>query len=142
MDLRAYKPADRDGCLGVFDSNIPESFDSAQRAAFAAFLASPGGSYFVLDHDGAIAACGGYALENPDLASVTWLMVRRDLHRNGLGRFLLFSAMRKLSAEADPTILRLETTASAAPFFEKQGFRTTEQAGEKIEMRKKLKVCQ
>jgi GNAT superfamily N-acetyltransferase len=148
MDLREYQSNDRDGCLAVFDSIIPDSFHPQERAAFSGFLDGPAGSYFVLDHDGAIVGCGGFAFENADLASVTWLMVRKDLHGNGLGRLLVFNAMRKLAVGADPTMVRLETTPQAAGFFTKQGFRVAEQVQDgvapgfdRVEMVKKLKVC-
>ncbi|MBL8233936.1 MAG: GNAT family N-acetyltransferase [Bryobacterales bacterium] len=148
MDLRSYQPADREACLAVFDSNLPEHFHISEREEFAAFLHAPPGSYFVIEHDGALVACGGHAMERPDLASLTWLMVRRDLHRNGLGKFLVFAAMRKLSATGNPALVRLHTVPAAAPFFEKLGFRVTNQTPDgiapgfdRVEMLKKLKVC-
>jgi N-acetylglutamate synthase-like GNAT family acetyltransferase len=148
MDLRAYQPADRAACLAVFDSNLPEYFHQQEREEFAAFLDAPRGEYFVLEHDGAVVGCGGYAMEHADLASLTWLMVRRDLQCNGLGKFLVYAAMRKLSGGADPAMLRLHTTPPAAGFFEKLGFREVERVADgiapgldRVEMRKKLKVC-
>ncbi|HUQ90259.1 MAG TPA: GNAT family N-acetyltransferase [Bryobacteraceae bacterium] len=140
MDLRTYQPADKDGCLAAFDSNVPAFFQTPDRAAIEAFLDEPPGTFLVLDHDGVVAGCGGYTFEHPDLASIRWLMVRRDLHGNGLGRFLLFSAMRKLTAEGDPAMLRVTSTPAAAGFFEKQGFRSSA-ATTHLEMVKKLKVC-
>ncbi|MFN0166664.1 MAG: GNAT family N-acetyltransferase [Bryobacteraceae bacterium] len=148
MDLRPYQPDDREGCLAVFDSNLPEFFHPGERPDFAGFLDRPDGSYFVLDHDGVVVGCGGYAIENADLASICWLMVRHDLHRNGLGKFLLFAAMRKATAQGDPTRVRLDTTPQVAAFFEKQGFRVQEVTPDgiapgfdRVEMVKKMKVC-
>jgi ribosomal protein S18 acetylase RimI-like enzyme len=148
MDLRPYQPSDQTGCLAVFDSNCPDFFAAGEREEFANFLASPDGAYFVLDHDGAIAGCGGYAAENPQLASITWTMVRRDLHRNGLGRLLLFAAMKKLTASANVSHVRLHTSPACAAFFEKQGFRVAEVTPDgiapgmdRVEMLKKLQVC-
>jgi N-acetylglutamate synthase-like GNAT family acetyltransferase len=141
MDLRRYQTSDREGCLAVFDSNSPDFAHARERAAFAAFLDNPPGPYFVLDHDGVIAGCGGYAFENPDLASLCWILVRRDLHRNGLGRLLVFSALRKITQDGDPMMVRLRATPLTAAFFEKQGFRAVETTGDGVEMSKKLKVC-
>jgi len=148
MDLREYQTSDRDRCLHVFDSNVPDAFHPSERTDFAAFLDGPVGAYFVLDHDGDAVGCGGYAMENGDLASITWLMVRKDLHGNGLGRLLVFNAMRKLAAQADPAMVRLSTSPQAAGFFGKQGFRVTEEVADgiapamaRVEMVKKLKVC-
>jgi hypothetical protein len=65
-----------------------------------------------------------------------------------LGRLLVFNAMRKLAAEADPMLVRLSTSPQAAGFFAKQGFRVTEEVADgiapgmaRVEMVKKLKVC-
>lgn len=148
MELRPWTPADREACLAVFDTNAPDYFHLQERAPFAAFLDHPSGSYFVADHEGMIAACGGFALESPDVARLTWLMVRRDLQKSGVGRLLVFTAMKKLSAEAGPAMLRLHTTLAAAGFFEKLGFRSVETIPDgiapgmdRVEMVKKLKVC-
>ncbi|MCC6365562.1 MAG: GNAT family N-acetyltransferase [Bryobacterales bacterium] len=141
MDFRPYQTTDREGCLAVFDSNAPEFLHASERAGFAAFLDNPPGPYFVLEHDGSVAGCGGYAFETPDMASLCWILVRRDLHRNGLGRLLVFSALRKITQDGDPMMVRLHATPLTAAFFEKQGFRMMETAGDGVEMRKKLKVC-
>lgn len=140
MDLRPYQITDREGCLAVFDSNTPE-WNTGEREASEAFLSNPPGPYFVLEHDGAVAGCGGFAFENPGLASLCWIMVRDGLHRNGLGRLLVFSAMRKMTQEGDPEMARLNTSPRSAGFFEKQGFHVLEINGDNVEMRKKMKVC-
>lgn len=135
-------------CLAVFDRNLPEYFHEQEREEFAAFLDAPAGAYFVVEHEGAVVGCAGYVLEDAELASLTWLMVRRDLQRSGLGKFLAFSAMRRLSRDADPAMLRLHTTPAVSGFFEKLGFRVVERIADgiapgldRVEMRKKLKVC-
>lgn len=140
MDLRPYQSSDRAGCLQVFDSNAPSAFHPDERDSFAAFLDAPG-SYFVLDHDGAIAGCGGFTSNSDGLAALTWIMVRKDLHGNGLGRLLVFSAMRKLTADADPMLVRLTTVPQSTGFFLKQGFREETVDRGRIGMVKKLKVC-
>lgn len=137
MDVRPFTSADRDGCLAVFDSNVPEYLDPRRREAFSEHLANPPGPYFVMEHDGAIAGCGGYAEE-----SLNWILVRRDLHRNGLGRFLTFLCLKKLSAERPVSLVRVDTAAAGAAFFEKQGFRPARVLADgRLEMIKKLEVC-
>lgn len=148
MDFRSYQPADRETCLALFDTNLPEHFHSQERDEFAKFLHAPHGPYFVMEHDGALVGCVGYARERADLAALTWLMVRRDLHKNGLGKFLVFATMRKLSADGDPALLRLHTVPTAVGFFEKLGFRVTNRLTDgtgpetgRVEMVKKMNVC-
>lgn len=148
MELRAYQSTDVDACLAVFDSNFPEFFDSSEREEFAVFLRAPKCDYLVAEHDGVIVGCGGVAMEHAELASVTWLMVRRDLHKNGVGRLLMFSGIRRLAGLGDPTMLRLHTTPQIAGFFRKLGFHEVERVADgiapgldRVEMLKKLRVC-
>ncbi|WP_293680304.1 GNAT family N-acetyltransferase [uncultured Phenylobacterium sp.] len=140
MEIRPYEPADRAACLAVFDSNTPRYFDPAGREAFESFLANAARPpYFVMDHDGAIVGCGGYAI-GPESATLGWGMVRADLHGQGLGRFLLMYRLREIGKVSTVALVRVETSAQAAGFYEKQGFRVTAEAG-RIAMTKKLTVC-
>ncbi len=149
MDLQPYLPADREGCLAVFDSNTPRFFDPAERMEFESFLDQPNCVYFVMKHEDRIVGCGGYAIAGEEkLASLVWGMVRSDLHQNGLGRFLLMFRLREIAKQNGIEAVRLSTSQHTAPFFEKQGFRITgvTQNGyasglDRIEMVKRLIVC-
>ena len=71
--FRPYLPADTDTCLDIFDSNTPRFFDPSERDKFARFLIDPVGSYFVVEREGEILACGGYlVLADPSMAELTW----------------------------------------------------------------------
>lgn len=157
MDVRPYQPADCEACLAVFDSNLPDYFAPHERAGFAKFLDSLSNSgngerstYFVMDHDGTIAGCGGYAIgDHPNSARLTWGMVRRELQRQGLGRFLLLYRLREMTRRHSTIeMVALETTPRSAPFFESQGFRivSTTPGGyapglDRVEMAKRMIVC-
>ncbi|MBS1824336.1 MAG: GNAT family N-acetyltransferase [Acidobacteria bacterium] len=139
MDIRTFTPADKSQCLALFDGNMPVFFDQAERHAFEAWLDAPQGSYFVMEHEGTVVGCGGVALENPQLASLTWTIVQAGLQRQGLGRFLVFYCLRSLP----PTVthVRLTTIPAVTGFFEKQGFHVQSSAAREVEMIKKLQVC-
>ena len=126
MEIRPYTAADREACLAVFDSNVPDFFRLEERPQLEAFLADPRAAYFVMEHDGAIAGCGGhYRLDNdPSQARLIWGMVRRELHRHGLGRFLLLYRIREITKMGGVQTVRLDTSQHAAPFFQRQGFKT------------------
>jgi N-acetylglutamate synthase-like GNAT family acetyltransferase len=143
MDVRTYQAGDLDACLRIFDSNVPEYFSGAARAEFEAFLRSAMGSYYVMEHDGNLVGCGGFARETePGLVSLTWGMIRRDLHRQGLGRFLLFYRLKEIGKLEGVTIVRLRTISSTAAFFERAGsFRVSGDDGHSVTMLKKLAVC-
>ncbi|HEX8430709.1 MAG TPA: hypothetical protein VF625_05455, partial [Longimicrobium sp.] len=63
MRVRDYTTADRDPCLAVFDSNVPDFFVPAERGEFAAFLDALPGPYLVVESAaGTVVGCGGYAV--------------------------------------------------------------------------------
>lgn len=151
MEARRYATQDRDACLLLFDSNTPEYFLPQERVQFEAWLDSNPEHYFVLEHDGLIVACGGFALppSGSTMASLTWGMVGRQWRRQGLGRFLLMFRMREMSKSgAEIQMVNLETTPQAAPFFASQGFQTARVIKDgyapgldKLQMVRKMAVC-
>lgn len=144
MEVRPYGPNDLAACLRLFDTNLPHYFTALERGQFEAFLESGLGSYYVLDNEGDLLGCGGFR-GGPEagLASLTWGMVRHDLHRRGLGKFLLFYRLREIGKLAGVTRVQVEATQHAVGFFEKaSGFRVVAQEPDgRVTMVKKLAVC-
>lgn len=143
MEIRTYQLQDLEACLRLFDTNLPQHFAAHERPLFEAFLRSPSGSYFVMEKDGELLGCGGFAREGePGLVSLTWGMVRGDLHRNGLGRFLLFYRLKEIGKLPGVSMVQLKTMPHTAPFFEKAGtFRVVGEEGGLVTMAKRLEVC-
>jgi len=149
MDVRPYVAADREACLAVFDSNVPDFFRAGERVEFEKFLDTPKCAYFVMDLDDGIAGCGGYYVtEEKIVARMVWGMVRRELHRKGLGRFLLLYRLHEVGAAGTVQLVQLDTSQKAAPFFASQGFKLTNVikdgygAGlDRVRMTMKLAVC-
>ena len=124
MFLRGYSPADREACLLIFESNVPDFFLESERAVFGAFLKELPGPYFVIEDDaGAVVACGGYAVEpQTRQADLCWGMVRRDLHRRGIGDFLLRERLSSLASHEEIQAVRLDTTQLTSAYYERVGF--------------------
>jgi N-acetylglutamate synthase-like GNAT family acetyltransferase len=142
MDARPYQPRDRAGCLQVFDSLTPHLIAPEARHYFETFLDEPDCPYFVLEHEDAIAGCGGFAVSlSEDTARLLWGMIRSDLQRLGLGRFLLLYRMREIGKTGTVETVHAETSLQSAPFFEMQGFRVRGVADGRVELTKKLTVC-
>lgn len=120
--FRPYQSADKAACLALFDSNVPEFFDSSERAMFAEFLDGPRGAYHVLEEAGRITGCGGYAREKSGQARFTWGMVARSHHGRGLGRLLAQHRLDAIVKSGAFTEAELFTTPAVAPFFAKFGF--------------------
>lgn len=144
MEVRPYSLNDLAACLRLFDSNRPHDFAAGERGPFEVFLAAPFGNYYVLENDGDLLGCGGFTVEpEAGLASLTWGMVRHDLHRHGLGKFLLFYRLREIGKLAGMMMVKLETTEHTVGFFEKAGgFRVVKHEPDgRVTMVKKLAVC-
>ena len=131
MDLRPYQPDDRDACMAMMD-----------RPGFDRFLDALSCPYFVMEHDGAIVACGGYQLEVEEKqARLVWGMVGPQWRKMGLGRLLLMYRLREIGKVNGIERVVMETSPEAAPFFEKQGFKVIQVLEDRVEMVKRLIVC-
>lgn len=106
----------------MFEANTPAFFDPSERAEFAGFLHDPG-AYLVLTDGRVVVGCGGIA-PCGTTATLTWGMVARDRHRQGLGLQLL-QARVDLARAAGMTALSCETSQHSRGFYERQGFRVT-----------------
>ena len=129
MEIRAYTPADREGCLTALETVAPE-----QRLAFEAYLDSAP-TLFVAEHDGRIAGFGGIEVADAS-ARLVWGTVRRDVQRMGLGRFLLMYRLKEISKRGNYEYVAAAAPDSARAFFLAQGFH--ENGGV---MTKRLTVC-
>ena len=121
--IRGFESNDRDACLQVFDTNVPEFFRDPEREEFERFLDDLPGPYIVLQRGAEVIGCGGYALrEAGEVADLCWGMIRRDHHRTGLGAEL--AAMRVRLALEDPRVreLALSTSQHTVGFYQKVGF--------------------
>jgi len=126
MNIRSYSQSDRHACLEILKSNTPEFFIVMDSESYVAFLDNLPGPYFVLEEFGQIAACGGWAMDPDGVADLTWAMVRRDLHRRGLGRELLRFRLDAIDNETRATLVRVRTTQLVQGFFVREGFSVVE----------------
>lgn len=128
VTIRPWVESDRDGCLAVFDSNVPDFFVEDERPGFEEFLGDLPGPYLVLvGADGAVVGCGGWAVETGTAtADLCWGMVRRDLHGRGLGRLLTEARIAGVRAEGRVRIVALHTSQHTTGFYERLGFATGE----------------
>src|SRR5947208_16948619 len=108
MDVRPYSAADREACLGVFDS-----IAYGERIPFEEFLEALPGPYFVMEHDGTIVGCGGFQLE-PSVAWLKWGMIHRDWQRRGLGRLLLMYRLKEINKAGGVQMVRAAAPLAVA----------------------------
>lgn len=141
MKIRKYFPSDFEGCMAVFDSNLPLYFDHSERALFETWLLHCGNnaieyqspaysntefdSYEVLeDENGKIMGCGGYYICKDLLeARMAWGMIHSGYHGKGIGTLLFQFREEELLQKYPKHIITLGTSQHTFPFYEKMGMR-------------------
>ena len=124
--LTPYGEEHRTACIAIFDSNLPEYVADYERELFTSFVDKGACPYFVVEATGGeIIACGGYAVTDGE-ARMCWGLVRRDLHRRGVGRFLLVSRLLRIHEECGDIRVTLDTSHKTSAFFERFGFHVLE----------------
>lgn len=127
LEWRRFDEHDFAAALSIFDSNVPKYFTVPERQAFADFLLQLPGPYFVVEAPGeGIAACGGYAVVEPQgRGDLCWGMVRRDLHGRGIGTFLTKRRIEELRADVRVGYVVLNTSHLTQDFYHRLGFTTS-----------------
>lgn len=144
MTFRRYTPDDKSSCLAMFIGNIPDFFAPDEIAAFSVYLGelpsaeSPNASnnaYFVVeDAHGSIIASGGFHIDDSTstesdegglhspIAWLCWGMVTRQMHGQGIGRYLSLMRLQRIGATAPNITVMMDTSQRSLPFYEKLGF--------------------
>ena len=122
--FRPYTPADAPACLELFDSNCPLYFHSSERADYQQFLQDPAdrGDYWVMDLEGEVVGCGGVWVSPENQGGLSWGMVRRGLHGQGLGTRLTVFRLERLRARPEVRQIRVDTSQHTEAFYARQGF--------------------
>lgn len=124
---RAYRQDDHAACVALFQSNVPEYFAAVELGDFLQTLREVD-RYWVIEQAGeGIVACGGYDAvdDQAGVAALCWGMVRRDLHRRGLGDFLVGERLRRIDADGGFNAVVIETTRFSCDFYARYGFEVT-----------------
>ena len=123
---RPFAPGDRAACLAIFDGNVPRFFAPAERVEFTAFLDRHAGTadhpYLVLTEAEAVVACSGLSVEGDGRVSLSWGMVARHRHGEGLGRLLTATRIAAAREMAGVTAITLATSQHTRGFYERLGF--------------------
>lgn len=126
LHVRAYTPADLPACLALFDGNVPRYFTADECQEFEDFLRAGPPGYLVVEQDGRLLGCGGWALRDRDEARLCWGLAARALHGQGVGRALLQARLQAIRAAGGVQRVTITTSQLSAGFFERFGFVVTE----------------
>ncbi|WP_108820301.1 GNAT family N-acetyltransferase [Pseudovibrio sp. Alg231-02] len=121
MDFRRYQTADYDACLEIFKGNVPKYFMETELEEYSQDLERLDDPYFVVERDGVIVAAGGYCL-NAKGGGLTWGMVRRELHSQGIGRTLVQFRLACIAEDYPDQAVYIDTSQHTCPFYERMGF--------------------
>ena len=127
FSFRPYTPDDEAACLKLFDSNTPKFFGVEERPSFENFLQRQPCPFFVVEAEALIVACGGYCREaSSENIVLAWGMVRGDLHRQGVGTFLLLERLKVIFHENPAAKVIIDTSQHSQSFFARFGFKSTQ----------------
>jgi tetratricopeptide (TPR) repeat protein len=124
--VRDYTRNDRAACLALFDCNVPPFYSPTDRPEYERYLDNMPGPYVVIEDEGVVVACGGFARSSDEAngVSLTWGMVARDRQKSGFGQLLLLERLRRIArSDREPLVVN-NTNQRAAGFFERFGFKT------------------
>ena len=127
MILRDYTPQDKTACLELFDSNLDPYFMPHEREQFSRFLDNKVGEYFVVEEEGVIVGCGGIAT-TPETGegNLTWGMINRGKHGQGIGRFLTEGRLARLRQIPGLKTVAIQTSQHTVGFYTRYGFEVKE----------------
>lgn len=123
LAFRPYAPRDQDFCINIFVSNTPHYFGVHELADFRKFLDTLPCPYYVVTRNDEVLACGGYGVDSKKNTIVlAWGMARADLHKQGLGTFLLTERLKQIYQDFGETVVEIDTSQHSKGFFERFGF--------------------
>jgi len=125
--FRPYTSGDKDACIEIFMSNTPRFFGIEEVVEFRQFLETLPCAYFVATQNDEVVACGGHGYHEKKQAVVlAWGMVRADLHKHGLGKFMLVERLKQIYKDFGEAFVQIDTSQHSKGFFEKYGFEGTQ----------------
>lgn len=123
MKVVRFKPyllKHRDGCLALFDRNCPQFFAPVERNAYADFLQEISAGYRVGLSGGAIVCAYGLEPGAPGRVRLRWVLVDPSLHRQGIGRSMLYACIADARSRG-ARVIDIAASQKSAPFFARFG---------------------
>lgn len=129
--IKKYSTSDYDQCVNIFKSNIPEYFAKDELSDFQDYIKNISttkdgwtDSFYILKRDKKIVGCAGLGLnKSKKIATLSWGMVDKNYHRNGIGTQLTNYRLNLLQSYNLDLKIRLDTSQHSYLFYEKFGFK-------------------
>ena len=129
--IKKYSTSDYYQCVNIFKSNIPEYFAKDELSDFQDYIKNISkkkdgwtDSFYILKRDKKIVGCAGLGLnKSKKIATLSWGMVDKNYHRNGIGTQLTNYRLNLLQSYKLDLKIRLDTSQHSYLFYEKFGFK-------------------
>ena len=123
--IKKYHSTYFEDCVSVFKTNIPTYFDYSEQKLFSNYLIKKDIKYYVLFNESSeIVAAGGYAYNDIiNTVDLTWGMVDKKYHRNGLGNQLTQYRIQRITTKYPKSNVLLNTSQHTFKFYKRFGFK-------------------
>ncbi len=119
--FRAFRDADADACLAMFDSNVPGAFAPNERPEYAAFLDDGPRDYWVACDGPEIVGAFGFSVDpEAGRGRIRWILTHSGARGQGLGRQMM-AKIREQARSRDISIVDIAASHVSAPFFGRYG---------------------
>ena len=123
MRIKPYKQKYFDNCVDIIESNTPKYILPIEHLAFKNYLLKKNKTYFVLFNGFNLVACGGYGINDSQTkAGLSWGLVHRKHHSQGIGSYLLRFRIENIKKKYPSVNIHLDTSQHTYKFFESFGF--------------------
>ena len=123
MRIKPYKQKYFDNCVDIIEGNTPKYILPIEHLAFKNYLLKKNKTYFVLFNGSNLVACGGYGINDSQTkAGLSWGLVHRKHHSQGIGSYLLGYRIGSIKKKYPSVNIYLDTSQHTYKFFEKFGF--------------------
>ena len=124
MRIKPYKQKYFDNCVDIIESNTPKYILPIEHLAFKNYLLKKNKKYFVLFNGFNLVACGGYGINDSQTkADLSWGLVHRKHHSQGIGSYLLRFRIENIKKKYPSVNIHLDTSQHTYKFFERFGFK-------------------
>ena len=124
MRIKPYKQKYFDNCVDIIESNTPKYILHIEHLAFKNYLLKKNKTYFVLFNGFNLVACGGYGINDSQTkADLSWGLVHRKHHSQGIGSYLLRFRIENIKKKYPSVNIHLDTSQHTYKFFERFGFK-------------------
>ena len=124
MRIKPYKQKYFDNCVDIIESNTPKYILPIEHLAFKNYLLKKNKTYFVLFNGFNLVACGGYGINDSQTkADLSWGLVHRKHHSQGIGSYLLRFRIENIKKKYPSVNIHLDTSQHTYKFFERFGFK-------------------